>query len=224
MANEGLIHLREVMNQLRSPGGCPWDAEQTHESLIKYLIEETYETIDAIDSKDRDHLVEELGDLLLQVFFHARIGEERTESPFDIDDIANAISEKLIRRHPHVFPDENGQVVDAPDAESVEQNWQALKNAEKSRQSVTDGVPVSMPPLTQISKLVTRLKNDNQLPPIAPQMSAKAQKLGLSPEESAELILALIVQMQLAGTDVESQLRKTTGDFRSRIQAQEGDR
>jgi len=224
MANEGLIQLREVMNQLRSPGGCPWDAEQTHESLIKYLIEETYETIDAIDSKDRDHLVEELGDLLLQVFFHARIGEERSEFPFDIDDVANAISEKLIRRHPHVFPNENGELVDTPNADVVEQNWQALKNAEKARQSVTDGVPVSMPPLTQISKLVTRLKNDNQLPPISPQITAKAQKLGLSPEESAELILALIAQMQLAGIDVEGQLRQSVSDFRSRIQAQEADR
>lgn len=221
MANEGLIHLRKVMDQLRSPGGCPWDAEQTHESLIKYLIEETYETIDAIDSKDRDHLVEELGDLLLQVFFHARIGQERSHAPFDIDDVAAAISAKLIRRHPHVFPNELGEIIDAPDAAFVEQNWQSLKNAEKARNSVTDGVPVSMPPLTQISKLVTRLLNDQQNPPISPEIAAKAEHLALSPEESAELIVALIAGMQQSGVDVEGQIRKSVSDFRARIQAQE---
>jgi XTP/dITP diphosphohydrolase len=221
MANEGLIRLREVMDQLRSPGGCPWDAEQTHESLIKYLIEETYETIDAIDSKDRNHMVEELGDLLLQVFFHARIGEENQESPFDIDDVATAISNKLIRRHPHVFPDENGKLVSAPDAAFVEQNWQALKNAEKARNSVTDGVPVSMPPLTQVSKLVTRLINDNQDIPIDPLITSKAENLNLSPEVSAELIVALIAQMQSAGIDVEKQMREVVSDLRARIQAQE---
>jgi len=224
MANEGLIQLREVMNQLRSPGGCPWDAEQTHESLIKYLIEETYETIDAIDSKDRDHLVEELGDLLLQVFFHARIGEERADAPFDIDEVAHAITSKLIRRHPHVFPNEFGQIIDAPDSEFVEQNWQALKNAEKARTSITDGVPVSMPPLTQISKLITRLINDDQLPPISPEIASKADSLNLSPEESAELILALVASMQQAGVDVEGQVRKSVSDFRARIQAQESNK
>lgn len=221
MANEGLIRLREIMDQLRSPGGCPWDAEQTHESLIKYLIEETYETIDAIDSKDRNHMVEELGDLLLQVFFHARIGEENQEAPFDIDDVATAISSKLVRRHPHVFPDENGELVAAPDAAFVEQNWQALKNAEKARSSVTDGVPVSMPPLTQVSKLVTRLINDNQDLPIDPLISSKAENLNLSTEESAELIVALIAHMQSAGVDVEKQMRGAVSDLRARIQAQE---
>lgn len=224
MANEGLIHLRDVMNQLRSPGGCPWDAEQTHESLIKYLIEETYETIDAIDSKDRDHLVEELGDLLLQVFFHARIGEERAVSPFDIDDIANAISAKLIRRHPHVFPNAAGEIVDAPDAAIVEQNWQALKNAEKNRVSITDGVPISMPPLTQISKLVTRLINDNQSVPLNAQMAEVVQQLNLGPEETAELVLALVASLQHSGVDVEGQMRQVTSNFRSRIQAQEAGR
>jgi XTP/dITP diphosphohydrolase len=224
MANEGLIKLREVMDQLRSPGGCPWDAEQTHESLIKYLIEETYETIDAIDSKDRDHLVEELGDLLLQVFFHARIGQERDSAPFDIDDVASAISAKLIRRHPHVFPNEHGEIIDAPDAAFVEQNWQALKNAEKARESITEGVPVSMPPLTQISKLVTRLLNDDQQAPIRPEMASKAEHLALNPEESTELILALIAQMQGSGIDVEAQMRRAVGEFRARIQAQEAER
>jgi XTP/dITP diphosphohydrolase len=96
------------MDRLRSPGGCPWDAEQTHESLVQYLVEETYETIEAIDSGDQDGLIEELGDLLLQVVFHARIGEESAQ-PFDIDVIAGAIADKLIARHPHVFGDETAE-------------------------------------------------------------------------------------------------------------------
>ena len=220
-SNEGLIRLRQVMDQLRSPGGCPWDAEQTHESLIKYLIEETYETIDAIDSKDREHMIEELGDLLLQVFFHARIGEEDSAAPFDIDDVANAISNKLVRRHPHVFPDVNGELVAAPDAEFVEQNWQALKKAEKARTSVTDGVPVSMPPLTQVSKLATRLINDNQNFPVTPEIKSMAHNLNLNPHDSAELIVALIAEMQSAGIDVEKQMRGAVNDLRARIQAQE---
>lgn len=224
MANESLDKLRDVMNQLRSPGGCPWDAEQSHESLIKYLIEETYETIDAIESRDRDHLVEELGDLLLQVFFHARIGEERVESPFDINDIAEAIIDKLVRRHPHVFPDASGKLVDAPDAAVVEQNWQALKNTEKNRESVTDGVPVSMPPLTQITKLVTRLINDNQEVPTDKKLTDLVNSLELEPVEAAELILALISQLQTGGTDVEKQMRQAVADFRSRIKAQEAGR
>ena len=91
------------MDRLRSPGGCPWDAEQTHESLVTYLLEETYETIEAIETGDRDHLREELGDLLLQVVFHARIAQEHPEQPWSIDDVAADIVAKLVRRHPHVF-------------------------------------------------------------------------------------------------------------------------
>ena len=92
-----LLELVAVMDRLRSPGGCPWDAEQTHESLVQYLVEETYETIEAIDADDRDALIEELGDLLLQVVFHARIGQE-SDAPFDIDDVADALVRKLGNR------------------------------------------------------------------------------------------------------------------------------
>ncbi|MCU0296628.1 MAG: MazG family protein, partial [Candidatus Nanopelagicales bacterium] len=123
------------MDRLRSPGGCPWDAEQTHESLVQYLVEETYETIEAIDADHRDGLIEELGDLLLQVVFHARIGQE-SDDPFDIDDVAGGIADKLIARHPHVFGE-----APAETAEDVEAAWFERKRQEKGRTSVTDGVP-----------------------------------------------------------------------------------
>jgi len=111
-----LLDLVEVMDRLRSE--CPWDQRQTHESLIRYLVEETYETIEAIESGDRAHLAEELGDLLLQIVFHARIASEDADAPFAIDDVAGQVVEKLIRRHPHVFSD-----VEVSGVGDVEANW-----------------------------------------------------------------------------------------------------
>ena len=133
---ESVLDLIEVMDRLRSPGGCPWDARQTHQSLVEYLVEEAYETVEAIEGGDDSGLREELGDLLLQVVFHSRIAQERGEEGWDVDDVARGIVEKLIRRHPHVFAD-----VDADTAEQVEANWHALKAEEKGRASVVDGIP-----------------------------------------------------------------------------------
>ncbi|MDQ3094841.1 MAG: MazG family protein, partial [Actinomycetota bacterium] len=136
-----LLDLVEVMDRLRT--GCPWDRRQTHDSLVRYLLEETYETIDAIGSGDREHLREELGDLLLQVVFHARIGSEDDEEPFSIDDVAAQIVDKLVRRHPHVFGD-----VEVAGAEDVEESWDAIKAAEKGRTSTMDGIPTGLPALS----------------------------------------------------------------------------
>jgi tetrapyrrole methylase family protein/MazG family protein len=134
--------LREIIAILRGPNGCPWDKEQTHESLKKYLIEETYEVIEAIDSGDIDHLVEELGDVLLQVMLHAQIGED--EGYFAIEDVIEGISAKMIRRHPHVF---GNRIVE--DSEEVLRNWQEIKKQEKgeTEASLLDGVSKSMPNL-----------------------------------------------------------------------------
>ncbi|NWQ44546.1 nucleoside triphosphate pyrophosphohydrolase [Bacillus sp. EB106-08-02-XG196] len=134
--------LREIIAVLRGSNGCPWDKEQTHESLKKYLIEETYEVIEAIDSGDIDHLVEELGDVLLQVMLHAQIGED--EGYFAIDDVIEALSTKMIRRHPHVF---GNRVVE--DSEEVLRNWQEIKKQEKgeTETSLLDGISMSMPNL-----------------------------------------------------------------------------
>ena len=104
MQGSQLQRLVEVMDTLRSPGGCPWDAEQTHESLLKYLLEESYEFVDAVQSDNRIDMREELGDVLLQVYFHARMAQEHPTDPFSVEDVAQGIADKLIRRHPHVLP------------------------------------------------------------------------------------------------------------------------
>src|SRR5690349_18866983 len=123
----------EVMDRLRSPGGCPWDAAQTHESLTRYLLEEAYEVIEAIENGDLTLLREELGDLLLQVLFHARIAQEGPDG-FTIEDVAGDLVEKLVRRHPHVFGD-----VEAGSAQELNDAWERHKIAEKSRTSAIDG-------------------------------------------------------------------------------------
>ena len=117
--------LMELMRRLRGPGGCPWDAEQTHESLKRYLLEETYEVMEAIDAASTPMLREELGDLLLQVVFHAVVGEERGE--FNIDEIIDTLNDKLIRRHPHVFAD-----LKINDIDQLIDNWERIKKKEKA--------------------------------------------------------------------------------------------
>lgn len=122
-----LLDVVAVMDRLRSPGGCPWDAEQDHVSLRPYLLEEAHEAVEAIDSGDLAHLAEELGDVLLQVVFQARVGAEHPDTPFDVDDVAAGLVAKLVRRHPHVFAD---VVVDTP--EQVAANWELIKAAERA--------------------------------------------------------------------------------------------
>jgi XTP/dITP diphosphohydrolase len=139
------------MDQLRSPGGCEWDAEQTHESLIKYLLEESYEFIDAIETDDRAGMREELGDVLLQVYFHSRIAQDHATDPFSIDDVAGAIADKLISRHPHVFAG-----LEVSGTEEIIENWEAIKAKEKGRTSPIDGVAMSQPALPLVSKLIYR--------------------------------------------------------------------
>jgi XTP/dITP diphosphohydrolase len=146
-----LLRLLEVMDRLRSPGGCPWDAEQTHQSLIKYLLEESYEFADSVDDGDRAAMREELGDILLQVYFHSRIAQEHPTDPFSIEEVAEGIADKLIRRHPHVFGDEA-----VKSSADVLANWEKLKAAEKNRNSATDGVALSQPALPLITKLIYR--------------------------------------------------------------------
>lgn len=140
--------LRAIMHRLRAPGGCPWDAEQTHESLIPNLIEEAYETVDTIRRGDREHLKEELGDLLLQVVFHSELAEE--DGVFDMDEVARGISEKLIRRHPHVFGESA-----AEGSEAVLKQWDEIKRAEKGdeKEVYLHGVGKGLPALLRAAKL-----------------------------------------------------------------------
>jgi XTP/dITP diphosphohydrolase len=143
------------MDRLRSPGGCPWDAEQTHKSLIKYLLEESYEFVDAIDSDDREAMREELGDILLQVYFHSRIAQEHPTDPFSIEDVARGIADKLIRRHPHVFGE-----TEINSNDELLANWERIKAEEKGRKSATDGVALAQPALSLLTKLIYRAEKN----------------------------------------------------------------
>ena len=151
MSGSELQRLVEVMDRLRSPGGCPWDAEQTHESLVKYLLEESYEFIDSVDAKDREGMREELGDVLLQVYFHSRIAQDHPTDPFSIEDVARAIADKLIRRHPHVF-----EGLQVSGNEEIIDNWEEIKAKEKGRTSALDGVALAQPALPLVEKLLYR--------------------------------------------------------------------
>jgi XTP/dITP diphosphohydrolase len=181
-----LLDLVTVMDRLRT--SCPWDREQTHASLARYLLEETYETLEAIEAGDYAHLREELGDLLLQVYFHSRIASEHTEAPFDIDDVAGDIVDKLVHRHPHVFAG-----VDVEDASEVERNWEQLKAAEKGRGSVLDGIPSALPALSLAEKTLGRAGRVE----VAPTLT----------DALGDRLLGLVVEARAAGLDAEQELR-----------------
>jgi len=219
-----LLDLVAVMDRLRSPGGCPWDAEQTHESLVEYLVEEAYETVEAIETRDDDALREELGDLLLQVAFHARIAEEHDE-PWGIDDVADGIAAKLVRRHPHVFADHEARTPD-----EVEASWKRLKAEEKQRASVTDGIPVSLPALVLAGKLLRRA-SDVDVAAASPEASAAARvalgSLGAHDASSrstayGDLLLAVAALAHADGVDAEQALRESLRAYRARIRTTEG--
>lgn len=147
LLNHTFSRFREVIRILRGPNGCPWDQEQTHESLRRYLIEEVYEVIDAIDEEDDEGIVEELGDVLLQVMMHCQIGED--DGYFTVDDVIRGVTEKMIHRHPHVFGD-----VKVASTEDVNSNWEKLKREEKQeRTSILDGIPKSLPALMRSYKI-----------------------------------------------------------------------
>jgi XTP/dITP diphosphohydrolase len=206
-----LLDLVAVMDRLRSPGGCPWDREQTHASLAPYLLEETHETLEAIDSGDDAHLREELGDLLLQVVFHARIAQERPSDAWSVDDVAAGITEKLIRRHPHVFAD-----ADAPTAAHVEQAWERLKAAEKQRTSVLDGIPASLPALAAAQKTVARARRAGLPEPPAADPAPPDDESALG-----AALLALVASAVAAGLDAEQALRRAVADYRAVVRASE---
>jgi XTP/dITP diphosphohydrolase len=190
-----LLDLVAVMDRLRSPGGCPWDAQQTHESLVPYLLEEAHEAVEAIESGDRVHMAEELGDVLLQVVFHARVAQEHLDAPFGIDDVAGGIVEKLVRRHPHVFAD-----VDADTAAEVSVNWEQIKAEEKAgRTGVLDGIPVGLPALARADKAASRLDRAG--------LSALAEQAAGGTAVGARL-MALVLEARGRGEDPEAALRE----------------
>ena len=190
-----LLDAVAVMDTLRT--GCPWDREQTHGSLVPYLVEETYELIEAIETGQPDHVREELGDLLLQVLFHARVAADDPDSPFSIDDVAGLLVDKLVRRHPHVFA---GTEVDG--AAGVETSWDEIKQAEKGRGSVMDGIPVGLPALSLADSVVSRaLRAGSTVSvPVPDETEWTTETLG-------EVLFALVAAAHAGGFDAEAALR-----------------
>ncbi|MDN5795508.1 MAG: MazG family protein [Intrasporangium sp.] len=189
-----LLDVVAVMDRLRSPGGCPWDAEQTPRTLVPYLLEEAYEAIEAIESGDPAQVREELGDLLLQVAFQSRVAEEDPDTPFDIDDVAGGLVDKLVRRHPHVFGS-----VEAATPEDVEANWEAIKATEKAdRSHPLEGIPQSLPALARADKAISRLERAGLAERVA--VAAAGDDLGAR-------LLALVREARGVGVDAEATLR-----------------
>jgi XTP/dITP diphosphohydrolase len=189
--DDALAEFVTVMRRLRAE--CPWKQEQTHRSLTRYLLEETYETLEAIDDGDRtgdwSHLREELGDLLLQVVFHAVIAEQAGE--FDLDDVARDITEKMRRRNPHVYGPEAGSPAEAA---TVTEVWEAIKATEKGRDQVTDGLPPALPALLYADKVLDRLERAGRTaPPPAEDLGGR--------------LLSLVAEARAEGIDPEQALR-----------------
>jgi len=211
MAHSELQRLVEVMDRLRSPGGCAWDAEQTHESLIKYLLEESYEFIDAIETDDRAGMREELGDVLLQVYFHSRIAQDHPTDPFSIEDVARAIADKLISRHPHVFDN-----LAVSGTEEIIENWEAIKAREKGRTSAIDGIAMAQPALPLVAKILYRAEKYKV------DLDVNSYSSDTATEKSVgEALASVIAWAHKNGIDPENALRAQAREMIRQIQAAE---
>jgi XTP/dITP diphosphohydrolase len=197
-----LLEAVAVMDRLRSPGGCPWDAEQNHRSLAPYLLEEAYEAYDAIKAGDLTALREELGDVLLQVVLHARLGEDT--AGFSIDDVAGDLVAKLIRRNPHVFAETTVAGID-----EIVDNWEAIKKAEKARSSTMDGVALSQPALALAAKVLQRVARTGLDVPLPVDA------------ELGSVLLRLVAQGRADGVDAETALREAVLGYMHRVRAAE---
>ena len=212
MSGSELQRLVEVMDRLRSPGGCPWDAEQTHESLVKYLLEESYEFIDSVDAKDREGMREELGDVLLQVYFHSRIAQDHPTDPFSIEDVARSIADKLIRRHPHVF-----EGLQVSGTEEIIDNWEEIKAKEKGRTSALDGVALAQPALALVEKLLYRAEKYKVSVDLTKYQSAKPA----TDESVGEALASIIAWARDNEIDPENALRLYARQIAEQIKAAE---
>ncbi|HVE91548.1 MAG TPA: nucleoside triphosphate pyrophosphohydrolase [Actinomycetota bacterium] len=227
-APEPFRRLVEVIAQLRSPGGCPWDREQTHESLARYLLEETYEVLEAIDTKDPQALREELGDVLLQVVLHAQVAAD--SGAFTITDVVSGLRTKLVTRHPHVFGD-----VKVSRSDEVLANWEKSKRAQKGT-SVMHGIPSAMPALSRAAKLVRRAaqtgfdwssadaaaaKLDEELSELHEEMARDDPRADRLEAEVGDVLLAAVALSRKVGVEPETALRRSADLFRRRFDAME---
>jgi tetrapyrrole methylase family protein/MazG family protein len=216
----GLLDLVRVMHRLRGPDGCPWDREQTHQSLARHLLEEAHEALEAIDSGDPDRLREELGDVLLQVVFHAELA--RQESAYDIDDVAQGIVAKLIRRHPHVFGD-----VKVDSAAQVLVNWEQIKEEEKGQHAVDEEIPATLPALARAAKVQRRAAGagfdwrtrEAALAKVREELDelAAASPEGVE-EELGDVLFAVTALARKLNVDPETALRRAVGRFSERFE------
>lgn len=217
--------LMTIMRRLRAPGGCPWDAEQSHDSLKRYLLEEAYEVLEAIDARNDELLKEELGDLILQPAFHAAIAEE--EGRFTMDDILDAICEKLVRRHPHVFGDQ-----EIRDSAAQVENWEKIKKAEKGeeRRSALSGVPPHLPALLKAQKISEKAARvgfdwehvDQVFAKVLEELKEFEETMLEGNQERMEaelgdLLFAIVNLGRFLAIDPEEALRKTIARFTSRF-------
>jgi XTP/dITP diphosphohydrolase len=211
-AGSELEKLVAVTAVLRAPGGCPWDAEQTHESLVQYLTEETHELIEAIESGSREELIEELGDVLYQVVFHADLAAHTPGEEFTIEDVAAHMTAKMVGRHPHVFGD-----LDLETAGDVENAWDAFKAVEKpGRTSVLDGIPLGMPSLALADKLLGKARKVGvAVAPSAPDATAAAP--AQDEEALGAQLLATVAAAKSNGLDAERALRGALRALRAEI-------
>ncbi len=224
-AHPALDELIATVALLRAPGGCPWDAEQTHASLVQYLVEECWELIDAIESGDRAEMIEELGDVLYQVLFHADLAAHTPGEDFDLEDVARHMTAKMVARHPHVFGDREAET-----AEDVVGFWDELKADEKPhRTSVLDGVPMGMPALALAAKVLTKAEKAGVAP--GPRADGPGVTLPGAPlpsdsfpadeAELGEALLRLVAEARDRGLDAERALRGAVRDFSAEVRAAE---
>ncbi|MGZ8636899.1 MAG: nucleoside triphosphate pyrophosphohydrolase [Actinomycetota bacterium] len=217
-----LLDLVKVMARLRGPGGCPWDAEQTHRTLARHLLEETHELLEAIDADDADAIRDELGDVLLQVVFHAQMAAD--DGAWDVDDVAEGLVKKLVYRHPHVFGE-----VEVTGADEVLVNWEKLKAAEKGeRTEVGDDIPASLPSLARAAKVQRRAAGwgfewrtvDGAIEALREEVDelAAADDPAHVEEEVGDVLFAAVAVARKHGIDAESALRMTVRTFSTRYE------
>ena len=204
--------LIATVARLRAPGGCPWDADQTHASLVRHLVEETHELIEAIEAGSRDDLLEELGDVLYQVLFHADLAAHTPEEDFDIQEVAARLTEKMVGRHPHVFGD-----VTLETAEEVSAAWDGFKAEEKPhRTSVLDGIPLGMPSLGLAYKVLGRAQKIGLL-----ELDTSFPLVINTEDELGPLLLAIVSAAKARGLDSERALRGALRDLQVEIREYE---
>jgi tetrapyrrole methylase family protein/MazG family protein len=219
-----LLDLIRMQALLRAPGGCPWDAEQTHQTLARHLLEETHELLEAIDADDSDAIREELGDLLLQVTFHAQIAAD--DGRWDVDDVAEGLVEKLIHRHPHVFGD-----VDVSGADEVLTNWERIKTSEKGDRPIGDDIPATLPALARAAKVQRRAASrgfewrtaESAIAALQEEVDELASAIEAgdatnAEEEVGDVLFSVVALARRLGVDGESALRRTIRGFAERYE------